>query len=358
MEGNIDSTRALASIQIVQTVEKHPNFQKLELATVLGWQVVTNLGEVVEDTKVVYCEIDSMLPVGAVWLPPSVKERIAREKIRGYFHVNTIMMRGEISQGLIITLAKLPELLTLEEGTDVTEILGIQKYEPLALTGRFVTRQIGNKFPNKTDNGIKFPSKLIDKTDEFRVQSHPRLFSRLQGNPYYITVKLDGISSSFLLNPETKEILVCSRNIIRDRPSDVSTCPYWFVAVKYGLDEKLKLMSHIAIQGEICGPGIQKNLLGLKDVEFFVFNCVDTRNKQRLTLKEMIKICNKLGLKMVPVIEEGQIYTCESIKSLLNQSRGTYSGTTNAREGLVVRSSDQIISFKAINNDYLIKHGY
>ena len=361
LESNTDSTRALASIQVIDAVEKHNNADTLELATILGWQVVTRTGEVAPGTKVIYCEIDSMLPVDAQWLPPAVKSRIEREKRKDFFRVKTIKLRGELSQGLIIPITDtLPDFNwgELEIGHNVTSVLNVEKYEPAALEELY-TNQVGIPWSNKPNTKDNFPVEFVNKTDEPRVQSSPKLFKLLQGNPYYIAVKLDGMSATYMLDPSTGELIVCSRNMKRAKPENVNSCPYWSIASKYDIENKLKATPHLAIQGEICGPKIQKNLLGLKKLEFAVFNVVDIRDRSKLCFHDMCNTClDILSLPLVPIEETGDSFSYESINMLLKMAEGTYTGTKNMREGLVIRSLDQSISFKAINNSYLLKHGW
>lgn len=352
-ESNTDSTRKLASIQIVEKVEKHSGADSLEIVTILGWQIITKVGETSVGSKVIYCEIDSMLPHNAPWLPEAIKDRIIKEKLSGPFRVRTIKLRGELSQGLIIPLAtSLPiGTDTLEIGHDVTELLAIEKYDPPAITGK------GSLFQSRTAGNL--PSHLINKTDEYRVQSCPEFLQDLAGEPYYMTVKMDGVSATYLINPETRKLMVCSRNMIRERPINTSLCPYWSVAVKHDIENKLKVMPHIAIQGEICGPKIQKNLAMLKEFSLFVFNVVNLNTKQRYPLDNMMFLCSDiLNVPTVPLYEQGDCFNYYDVYQLLNKAKGTYAGTKNAREGLVIRSADQSISFKVINNDYLLKHGF
>ena len=116
LETNADTNRKLASIQIVEQIDVHDNATSLELgkkseavsshkkltfflATVLGWQVVTRIGETQPKQLVVYCEIDSILP-DAEWLPEAVRTKIA-ESSRDTFRLKTVKLRGEYSQGLI-----------------------------------------------------------------------------------------------------------------------------------------------------------------------------------------------------------------------------------------------------------------
>lgn len=348
-ESNTDSIRKLASIQVVDTINPHLNSNSLQLATVLGWQIVIRENEVCPGDKVVYCEIDSLLPVTASWLPPAIQARIEQNKITDYFRVKTIKLRGEISQGLIIPLmGDLSSLSELEVGTDVTSRLDIGKYEPPALTGKYSLYT--------TISGDPFPTGILDKTDEPRIQSRPQLLELLQGNPYYMTVKLDGTSATYLWNTETQELMVCSRNLTRKRPDNLKVCPYWYIAEKYQLENILKEYPYLGIQGEICGPNIQKNLLGLKDLHLFVFNLIDLRTRTRLPFFELMSMCEKLSLPTVPIEQVGDIFPYCTVKELLALAKGHYHNTKNAREGLVVRSIDSSISFKIINNEYLLKY--
>lgn len=389
-ETNTESDRKLGSIQLVDSIEKHFNADSLEIVTVLGWKVVTRIGEVKKGDKVIYCEIDSMLPGDAEWLPPAVKGRVEKQKDKKWFRVKTIKLRGQISQGLIIPIVKslsdkfnnieinadltdfgitkiinlrgqisegliVPIIKSLSDkfnniGADVTDLLGITKYEPPALGGKYK-----NKI--KDGSGIKFPAHLLGKTDESRVQSKPKLLKALQGKEYYMTVKMDGTSGTFVIDPETQELLVCSRNLVRPKPDNLSVCPYWYIANKYNIKSKLENYPHLAIQGEICGPNIQKNLLKLGDLKLYVFNIVDTVRKTKLGFLEMLGLCSELDLETAPIEEFGDRFDYD-IDELLEKAEGTYKNTKSQREGLVVRSIDQNISFKVINNRYLLKHGY
>lgn len=357
-ETNSDSNRKLASIQIVKSIEKHTNASSLELCTILGWQIVTRIKECKVGDIVVYCEIDSVLP-NAKWIPEAIKKKIS-ESNKNTFRLKTVKLRKEYSQGLIIMLDKsMPfdiSVITEDDiGMDVTQQLGIIKYESPAL-------KMTNINQERISNFCKFPSELLQKTDETRVQSNPKLFKLMQKQAYYASVKCDGASASFVIDPcmtsnnekDSTKLLVCSRNFIRERPIDVKSCHYWYIAEKYYLKEKLSMVPDFAIQGEICGPGLHKNLLGLKDLELFVFNVVDIRDKKKLSLKDMLIFCKKMDLQTVPIEEVGDSFHYKSLKDVLDKAEGLYKHSKRHREGLVYRSQDQSISFKAINNRYLL----
>ena len=351
VENNTDPTisnRKLASLQRVDDVIKHPNADALEIATVLGWQIVTRVNEVKKGEMVVYCEIDSKLPGDAEWLPDAVKKRVGEQKDKSFFRVKTIKIRGELSQGLIIPCNGLPALeREFDVGTNVTEQLGITKYEVESI-------------PDSSNSPNKFPVHVLDKTEETRVQSNPGVLRVLEGKPYVITVKHDGTSATYLIDPDTQQFLVCSRNQIRTAPSgselERERCVYWEMAQKYDIESFLREYPNIAIQGEICGPGIQKNLLGLKETEFHVFTIVDISKRVRLSYSLTSLFCEMAGLKMVTLLEKGESFNYLDIKSLLQKAEGKYENTSNEREGIVVRSQDSTVSFKVISNKYLLKN--
>lgn len=167
------------------------------------------------------------------------------------------------------------------------------------------------------------------------------------------------MSGTYVIDPETNEFLVCSRNTIKKIDPKV-VCHYNLLAQKYNIEEKLRMFPHLALQGEVCGPSIQKNLLGLKEVDFFVFNVIDIKHRCLLPLPEMLSVCKELGLKFVPIVEQSDSFAYTDIKELLVKAEGKYPNTKNEREGIVVRSLvvEDKISFKVINNAYLIKNDY
>jgi hypothetical protein len=58
---------------------------------------------------------------------------------------------------------------------------------------------------------------------------------------------------------------------------------------------------------------------------------------------------------MAPVEEVGDSFGDYTISDLLEKSKGKYPNSKYQREGLVYRSQDQKVSFKVINNEFLLK---
>lgn len=111
--------RSLAHIEIIESIIPIENADNLELATVLGWQCVIKKDEFNVGDKIIYCEIDSVLP-----------DRPEYEFLRSRnFRIRTIKLRGVLSQGLILPIESslgTPNIYNV--GDDVTEDLGITKY--------------------------------------------------------------------------------------------------------------------------------------------------------------------------------------------------------------------------------------
>lgn len=333
--------RRLASLQRVKFVRPIEGADAIECVGVLGWECVARKGEFREGDLCVYFEIDSLLPPrpefeflrNCCW-----SESLGRHRLR------TVRMRGQISQGLAMPASFLPDAASMEVGSDLTEALGVEKYEPP------VPAQIAGEA-----RPFSWP---VDKTDEVRVQQDEeyRLLERLAGRPYYISVKLDGTSCTFVVSPRDGEYHVCGRNYSYRRSPDHA---FWQISDRYRLEPGLRALGGFALQGEVVGPGIQGNPLGLKEVDFYAFNVVDLSTRKRLGLDDSLFLASRLRVPFVPVVERGDHFAYTAA-DLLEKARGPYSDSFptakegQPREGIVVRSLCGSVSFKAINNDFLL----
>ena len=343
--------RTLASIQTIKSLSPIKDADRIELASMNGveWKCVVLKGAHKAGDFVVYIEIDSLLP-RAPWSEFLFKP----EDARTLYRVRTVKLRGQLSQGIVFSVNTLDfscqtnlHYDNLVEGADVTSLLGIVKYEPpvpACLSG--ICK--GN-----------FPS-YVPKTDEPRVQAHPGVLREIAGKEVHISVKMDGNSGTFLMHEG--HFSVCSRNMML---TESETNTFWKVAKLYQLEEKLSLeaYSHLAIQGEVCGPGIQKNRLNLKEHDLFVFSIFDTITGQYLGWEDFIRTVQALRLKNVPLLYKGVFEPWWGVGHLLEMAEGSYEGTSNQREGIVIRPLVEYmsttlkgrLSFKTINNLYLLK---
>jgi hypothetical protein len=170
----------------------------------------------------------------------------------------------------------------------------------------------------------------------------------------------DGTSTTFCIDPRDGEFHVCGRSM-SIKPGDNI---YWRVARKHDLEAALRRRPSLAIQGEVVGPGIQKNRLGLTETSLFAFSAFDIAAARYLDHDDARAVFAEIGVPPVTVIEEGDCFQ-HTQESLLTLAEGKYPGTNNEREGLVVRPRHEAISptlngrlsFKVISNRFLLRTG-
>ena len=356
--------RKLASIRTISDIQPIEGADMIELAIVDGWKVVVakNVGHKVGD-KVVYCEIDSFLPIRDEFefLRKSSYKKMGDQE---GFRLKTIKLRGQVSQGLILPLSVLKstdivkvttvktewgdqyELFAedgepmVEIGDDVTEVLGIVKYEP--------------PIPAELSGKVKglFPS-FLRKTDEERVQNLAKEYQEYQitsKHKFYVTEKLDGSSATFYLKDGV--FGVCSRNLELTE-SEGNT--FWKVARDLDLENKMTSLGfNVCLQGELIGEGIQGNPYKIKGQTVRFFNGFNIDKQENIPFFEFVELVQKLGLTTVPILEYDFLLP-ETVGDMLEYADQKSELNSNFdREGVVVRSYDRTISFKAISNKFLL----
>lgn len=334
--------RKLASIQKIVEIKPIEGADMIEALRVLDWWVVGKKGEFAVGDLVCYLEVDSFVPTElAPFLTkpnqfPKEYNGVKGERLR------SIKLRGQLSQGLILPLSSIPHFTAISlddyEGTDVTELLGIQKWEapiPANLAG--VSR--GN-----------FPTHLIRKTDQERIQSYWKYVSARPTDTYEKTMKLDGSSCTIFRYED--ELRVCSRNLELKITDENTDNTFVRMALKYGH----LIPDNLVLQGEVMGPGVQNNKENLKEHEFFVFDIFCIKTQKYFFPVNRRSFCENLGILHVPVLDENAPMP-ESVAAALEDADGP-SMNAKLREGIVYKSnSDPSFSFKAISNKWLLKTG-
>lgn len=327
--------RKLVSIQKINGLFPIAGADKIEMARVLGWELVVKKEEFSVGDLCVYGEIDSIFP----------PENPVFAYLEGK-RIKTAKMRGQISQGIAFPLSILPTG-DYREGDDVTEILGVTKYEPEPVEAG--------------QNVAQFPEWIV-KTDEDRIQTRPELIEPAQvreNEPYLATEKLDGCSATYYLNLREAghPFGVCSRG------QEILTADqtvYWRVAAELNLPEMLKKLadrhqaSQVVLQGEIIGEGVQKNKYKVKGLELYCFNLLLDGRKH--TAPEIKELLDGTGLKTVPVAAEN-LAIPEDMTEMVKLAEGqSLVNPQIRREGIVVRSLNHRVSFKVINPQFLLKY--
>ena len=367
--------RKLASIVRIATVSPIPDADRLEVVGMegKGWRVVTAKGEFYPGDLAVYFEIDSFLP------PDDARYAFLRERclrkfcskggsvLREGLRIKTARLRGVVSQGLVMPVAKFPELAgsggaTPEVGADVTEALRVEHFDEVAEAMRPALGGIG------ADDVLgPFPG-FIPKTDEERIQNLSEYFTTMRGRLFEVTEKNDGTSVTMFYAPSMdpgRPFGVCTRNQRIKPPEDgVEPTLPWRMAAKYGAEAAIRGAceasgSELAFQGELVGPGVNANRDFYRDWEWHVFRIWDIAAGAFLPPAEARAVCARAGLPYVPVVEESlDVFgRFADTDALLAYAEGK-TARGNEREGLVFKSVDApYVSFKAVSNRYLLKNG-
>lgn len=343
--------RKLVSIQQINSIKPIDGADRIELAGILGWNVVVPKGQFNVGDTCVYFEIDSFLPIDEKFeflRSTSFK----KNPIQGEgFLIKTKKIRGAISQGLVMRLDDLG-LGVLPVGTDVTDRIGVREWAVVEMASSSGT--IIGDLPF----GVPY-------TDETRIQVLPDILDEFGGDDdgYYITTKMDGSSHSVMI--DENDVIHCTSHNRELKDDDTSA--FWRLIKKLGVPEKLKEFKcaknakTISVQGELCGPGIQKNRLKLTEPHWFVFTV--NIDGARLDLSGLDMCANAIGAETVPVEELGVNLKAQyhDTNGILERAKGQYPNG-GPKEGIVIRpitpkespTLGTWLSIKAINNEYLL----
>lgn len=407
---DIEETRKLASIRVVDAIEPIEGADAIELAVVGGWKVVTKKGEFKPGDLAVYFEIDSFLPDGVpAWQFLIDKQSRTQNNVVGH-RLRTIRLRGQISQGLILPVTALADKLAnvekIEEGLNVTAVLDIVKWDP-PLPAQLAGMAAGlfPSFIQKTDQeraqnlsgeifGYEDVKVMLDvNVDQLDVTAidHGRVtvidgvaysVKRAKASRdtiYEVTMKMDGSSATFFHNEG--EVGVCSRNLQLKTSDENKDNSFVRILFDSGLADLLPKLGNLAIQGELMGPGIQGNREGSSGFKVYVFDVqlLDERRKMTpieryalmrllyaggvnsdLLLHSPVMIAPNLfvtDVRDIPDNHDGfklSELNVDTMEKILAFAEGK-SLVHNVREGLVYKRMDGGFSFKTISNAFLAK---
>ena len=362
--------RKLASIAEITYIKPIEGADAIECAIVNGgWPVVVKKGEYKVGDVAIYLEIDSWVPHELAPFLSKGQEPREYNGVKGE-RLRTVKLRGQISQGLLLPLT-IPSnydeepayvhepvgdqsrcyILYNNLGDDVTETLGIQKWEP-PIPAQLQGMMKGN-FPH-----------FIPKTDQERCQNLRKdIFETHKDEIYEVTTKLDG--SSMTVYVKNGEIGVCSRNIDLKETEGNS---FWKATHDQNILYALRAVSdangeEYALQGELIGEGIQGNPEKLKGQRFYLFDIYSITEGRYLKPLERYSILDKLNMNGADIQHVPIVYNCSivseqfsTIDELLEFAEGPSLNPQTKREGLVFKSLSSDFTFKAIANSYLLKH--
>lgn len=377
--------RHLATIQKIDKLEPIPKADFIEKATILGWECVVKKGEFKVGEKVIYVEVDSVMP-------EKPQFEFLRER---KFRIKTIKLKKQISQGLVLpiegNLVKNNILTDYPIGFDVTYEMGVTKYLSPTEQEEFnqgvfkkhwtkkykITKWLWKYdwfrnlvYRNNPKND--FPH-WVSKTDEERIQNIPSILKLYKDKEVYVTEKIDYQSVTFTTKitsifnnwlgkilPQKYEFIVCSRNHVTNNKNSL----YWKIAEKYNIKKILKENPTITIQGEQGNTNVQGNKYGITEPTMWVFNVINHNYKQNYhyNYEEIKTFCNMNNVNLTPVPLIGKFKLSElgsTVQELVEFSKGQSVLSNIQREGVVIRcveNGKKIFSFKVINPDFLLKY--
>lgn len=439
---NKNGERELAYIVKVDGKERIEGYDRIVSYQIGGWKCVAGINDFEVGDLAVYIEIDSMCPYTNVFsfLDKGVDEFTGKTRPDRHRIKTQRFAKGKaLSQGLLMPLSACHFDSDKKLGDFVTEDLGITYYEAEDNSRKeTLSKHIANKVEKELDRWAKKHKHLskiklvvsckrkmlfkkytpkntpkknnypywVVKTDEERVQNCSYMFNKETRKNYPLhwvaTEKIDGTSTTFTMRQEKKvrvkdgafkhhyerEFLVCSRNVVFDKPDkksfydDTDGNVYLEMAEKYNIEIVLNNIldanpnfEFITIQGETYGGNIQKRNYG-EEHRLAVFNVIYKevdKNPVRLNpiqMKEFLEhypyaILEVEGdgvfhhkpqyLPIVPIVHKRFVLrsTCDKLLSCADGSSKIDGGM---REGLVFRSFDGVHSFKAVSNAFLEKY--
>lgn len=379
--------RKLVSFKQIDDIKTHPNADSLELAVIGGWQCVVEKGKFKAKDWIIYFEIDSLIPiserfeflrkycyVSKTWMQEALG-------VSEGFRIRTIRLRGEISQGLVISI---PDtfMTPLEEDRDLSGEFGVIKYE--APAGSRYTPQYCSTVNSS------FPS-FMPKTGETRLQNKLTAVKEMRHKDFEVTRKYHGMSITIYAKLRTEFTFleriklcmanmlgksltpmytygVCSHNVELNLEKDTSI--FTTFAKNSGALQCLKEyvegtpgMPELAIQGELCGPGIQDNHHGLDEVTVYIFNIFDIKENRYLLPKERwVKFEEIFGIANLPFVQEAVIEYIRPVgdfdtpSDIISLGEFLLPSSGKENEGLVWKAMNSDFSFKAISNNFLLNH--
>lgn len=354
----------------ILAVEPHNNAERLEVATVYGFQVIVSKGRYKVGDKAVYIPIDSILPekLELKLFPADSKIKLNGSRVR------QIKIRGLASQGMLINPDEISDIVNtsyLTNEQDLKLILGVKKYQPPFKATRLqgppgqrskkTDNPLFHKY-NGLDNIKWFPNKFTEQTMVVIQEKLHGTNARAGIQPFAATTLKKKILQFFRLAPKFENCYGSNNVEISAKLTykgfygeDV----YGSVFSKLDVFNKIKLGE--SVFGEIVGPGIQKGYsYSLKEHTFVLFDVkvLQADGKQKwLSPAEVKAFAIERGFQFVPVVYEGPFN--KELAYSLSKGPSVFDPKEKVREGIVIKASENYSvegnkqALKWVSEDYL-----
>ncbi len=299
----------------IEKLSPHNNADTLELAQILGWQMVVRKGEYGIGDKVTYFPVDTVLP-------QELSDSFGVTKYLSKGRIRCAKLRGEPSFGLAVK----PANPAWEVGQDVAEhyiALGVKKYEPPV---RVTAGDAEHEHPL-----------FLKYTEIENMRNFPDIFE--EGELVVLTEKVHGTNSR--VGSIEGEFMAGSHGLRRKRPEDdkFEANLYWYPLslppVRSLLENLATQHKQVVLFGEIYGSKIQsldyghKGSMGYRAFDLLV-------DGKYLNWTDFVAICREYGVERVPIVASIPFHL-DTIKTHSEGNTLLMDDNPHIREGLVVK---------------------
>lgn len=369
--GDESATTYMVPYTSILDVQPHNNAERLEVATVYGFQVIVSKGRYKVGDKAVYIPIDSILPekLEKKLFPEDSKVKLNNSRVR------QIKLRGLASQGMLIDPSEIADIVNpayLKDEQDLKLILGVKKYQPPVKASNLNAGPKGQRNKkhenplfhkyNGLDNIKWFPNKFNEQTMVVIQEKLHGTNARASIMPYAATSLKKKILQLLRLAPKV-ENCYGSNNVEISAKSEYKGFygedVYGTVFKKLDVFNKIKFGE--SVFGEIIGPGIQKGYsYGLKEHAFILFDVKVLQpdgSQKWLSPSEVKQFAIERGFQFVPVVYEGPFN--KELAYSLTRGPSVFDPKEKVREGIVIKAAENYSiegnkqALKWISEDYL-----
>lgn len=319
----------------IEDVYPHENADRLDVVKIYDYECITSRGRCKKGDLVAYIQEGSLLS-------QALMEEMEIKKPR----IKAIKLRGQFSQGLVY-----PAREGWVEGQDVSEELGIEKYEP-------------KEFGRKIAGGMYMFGKRTrgnEPTINYDIENIKKYRSVMEGEEIVITEKLHGTWFCLGTFPD-REDLVSSKGLSKRNVAieEDSGNLYWSIANKV---PRIRREIPIYVLGEILGGGVQDLSYGLEEPILRVFDIYEglPGEGRYLDWEDVVETCEHFGYDLVPELYRGPF----DMDKILELTDGMDNITgSHMREGVVVKPVKEKwdnrcgrVILKSVSQDYLLRKG-
>lgn len=325
----------------IKNIQPHPNADRLDIATVKGWNCIVGRDNYKIGDLCVFFPPDSVLPEKLI-------NDYELEFLKKGGRVGTLKLRGFVSQGLILPVTCVPSYILTGVGDNVADVLGVTKYE--------VVERVTSKHGNITSRKVQNPH-FTKYTDIENIKNFDNVFE--DGELVVITEKIHGSNIRFGWLPieinfkngdwigilrslwkkyilrETHEFVYGSHNVQLQWNNQKNFYDKNIYAEVLKKVDTVLLPQDFIFYGEIYGKGVQELEYEQDSLALVIFDIKDIINNAYMGWEVVCTICDMHKLETVPILYLGEF----SQKILDKETNGnSLLAPRQIREGCVVKS--------------------